>query len=386
MTEHYDYIIAGGGASGLSLAWFISCSDILRNKKVLIIDRDDKTKNDRTWGFWTRDFTSFDEILFRHFHKLEFVSKGFRKVFEMAPYSYKVIRGIDFYEYIRNHLGKFPNITFLKAGIESLDFRNGKAITITSSGTFTADYIFSSIFHEPEIMEKAREKIYLRQHFKGWIIKTDQNVFNPDQITMFDFRTPQHDQMRFFYLIPQATDLGLVEFTLFTEHLLQPSEYDEGLKNYIRDILKVDQYQIEETEFGVIPMTNYRFPSHFKDRIIYMGSAGGSSKPSSGYTFMRIQKHVRKIVKALENGQNPVISANSPARYMFYDSVLLNILKNKGHLAESIFTVMFRKNQLSTVFQFLDEEGGLANDLKITTSLPKWPFLRSTMKFLLTRL
>ena len=66
----FDYIIAGGGAAGLSLAWNLSRSEILRNKTVLIIDRDDKKRNDRTWGFWTKDFVDFDDILFRQFHRL----------------------------------------------------------------------------------------------------------------------------------------------------------------------------------------------------------------------------------------------------------------------------------------------------------------------------
>ena len=52
MTK-YDYIIAGGGLSGLSLAYYLNHST-LRNKSVLIIDQDDKTKDDRTWSFWEK--------------------------------------------------------------------------------------------------------------------------------------------------------------------------------------------------------------------------------------------------------------------------------------------------------------------------------------------
>lgn len=378
----FDYIIAGGGAAGLSLAWNLSRSEILRNKTVLIIDRDDKKRNDRTWGFWTKDFVDFDDILFRQFHRLEFVAQGFHRIFEMKPYSYKVIRGIDFYGHVISHLGKFSNISFLKADIELLDVQGDRAFVITSAGTYSAGYVFSSLFHEPEILIKARESIYLRQHFKGWIIKANQEVFNPEVITMFDFRTPQLGQMRFMYLVPHASRLGLVEFTLFTENLLQPDEYDAGIRDYIQNVLKISDYQVEETEFGIIPMTNFIFPSHFKERVVYIGSAGGSSKPSSGYTFTRIQKHIHKIIQALEKGKNPVIPAVSPPRYLFYDSVLLHILKHQGQYAEHIFTQLFKNNALPSIFQFLDEEGGLLNDLKITTSLPKGIFLRATAEHL----
>ncbi len=47
-----DYIIAGGGMAGLSLAYYLNESRSLRDKKVLIIDRDAKTANDHTWCFW----------------------------------------------------------------------------------------------------------------------------------------------------------------------------------------------------------------------------------------------------------------------------------------------------------------------------------------------
>jgi len=59
----FDYIIAGGGAAGLSLAFYLSNSS-LKNKKVLIIDKDQKNKNDRTWGFWTSRPTAFERIIF----------------------------------------------------------------------------------------------------------------------------------------------------------------------------------------------------------------------------------------------------------------------------------------------------------------------------------
>ncbi|HPE33329.1 MAG TPA: NAD(P)-binding protein [Bacteroidales bacterium] len=48
--KKYDLIIAGGGAAGLSLAFYLSRS-VLNKLQVLIIDKDRKDKNYRTWGF-----------------------------------------------------------------------------------------------------------------------------------------------------------------------------------------------------------------------------------------------------------------------------------------------------------------------------------------------
>jgi len=36
--DSYDIIIAGAGASGLSLIWYILQSETLRDKKILLLD------------------------------------------------------------------------------------------------------------------------------------------------------------------------------------------------------------------------------------------------------------------------------------------------------------------------------------------------------------
>jgi lycopene beta-cyclase len=98
---------------------------------------------------------------------------------------------------------------------------------------------------------------------------------------------------------------------------------------------------------------------------------------------MRIQAHTKKVAAALAAGKSPVIPAVSPWRYRFYDAVLLNILKNDAEKAELLFSKMYQNNPVGRLFDFLDEKGGLTNDLKVITSLPPWPFLKSTGQLLM---
>ncbi len=381
----YDYIIAGGGAAGLSLAFYLSLSK-LKNRKVLIIDKDKKNKNDRTWGFWSDSQTPYEEIVTSKFSKLDFVSSYYHDQINLGSYNYNVIQGIDFYHFVKRQLRNHPNFEFVQASVTSItDQKNGAEVT-TNQGIYEAKWIFSSLFDEDDIRKAAASKLYLRQHFKGWIIETGTPQFSPESFTMFDFRTPQEGLMRFFYIIPYSETRALVEYTLFSEHLLEPRQYDQALKNYISEILGIKTYNVADEEFGVIPMTNYLFPASKGKHIVNIGSLGGSSKPSSGYTFFRIQKHVQKIVAALEAGKSPVISANSLKRYRFYDSVLLNILKYRGGLAEKLFSSMFKNNSIHRLFNFLDEKGGISNDLKIITSLPPLPFARSATELLFRRI
>lgn len=379
--QHYDFIIAGGGAAGLSLAYYLSLSG-LNGRSVLIIDKDKKDKNDRTWGFWSESEGSFDQIASFRFNKLDFNSRYFKRQISLGNYHYSIIQGLDFYRFVRDHLSNYPNFEFLNASVSAFHDTDDGAEVVTDSGKFKANWVFSSIFDEKEIIKAAASKLYLRQHFKGWLIETDEDCFNPDSFSMFDFRTPQDGAMRFFYVIPHAVNKALVEYTLFSASLLEKKLYDEAILKYIGEVLQISNYKIVDEEFGVIPMTNYLFPASQGRHIVNIGSLGGSSKPSSGYTFRRIQAHVKKIVAALEAGESPVISANSPARYRFYDAVLLNILKSRGDLAEKLFSYMFKNNSIAQLFQFLDEKGGLSNDLKVITSLPPAPFIRSSLELL----
>lgn len=383
--KHYDYIIAGGGAAGMSLAFYLSKSS-LKKKEVLIIDKDRKEKNDRTWGFWSKEETAFDSLTHLNFDHLNFNSRFFQASIHLQNYRYSVIRGIDFYNFIRSQLEPIENIHFLVAPVISISDRENGAEVITERGSFTADWIFSSIYDEKEILKAAASSLYLRQHFKGVVIKTRDAAFDQQRFTMFDFRTPQHNLMRFFYIIPHSENEALVEYTLFSENLLEKKDYDRAIADYIKHVLKIEHYEIVDEEFGVIPMTDYKFPSTTGKYTVNIGSLGGSSKPSSGYTFLRIQRHIQKVVKRLEAGLPPVVNANSGLRYRFYDAVLLNILKNNGGLAEKLFSYMFKNNKIQSLFMFLDEQGGITNDLKVITSLPPWPFLRSTIQLMLRKI
>jgi len=195
-----------------------------------------------------------------------------------------------------------------------------------------------------------------------------------------DFRVSQQHGTTFVYIMPFSETKALVEFTLFSGKLLEPLQYDEGLKDYITKFLAVDSYKILEEEFGVIPMTNHKFPSS-KGSIINIGTAGGQTKASSGYTFRFIQKHSARIVENLVKRGNPFIPMHrGPRRFKFYDSTLLYILKHNKLAGDKIFTKLFKKNKPQQVLRFLDNESSVVDELKIISSLPTMPFLKAALK------
>ena len=195
-----------------------------------------------------------------------------------------------------------------------------------------------------------------------------------------DFRVSQQPGTTFVYVMPFSATKALVEYTLFTGKLLDPLQYDEGLKEYIKNFLKIDSYKIIEEESGIIPMTNHKFPSAHGN-IINIGTAGGQTKASSGYTFRFIQKYSVRIVENLIKRNNPFIAfPGGPKKFRFYDGTLLHILKHNQLPGDKIFTQLFKKNKPLQVLRFLDNESSLSDELKIISSLPTWPFLKAALK------
>ncbi|MGB0930928.1 MAG: lycopene cyclase family protein, partial [Chitinophagales bacterium] len=133
---------------------------------------------------------------------------------------------------------------------------------------------------------------------------------------------------------------------------------------------------------GIIPMTDHPLPQrpHPQKRIMHIGTRGGRSKPSTGYTFWRIQKDCEQIVKSLENTEQPFYPPIYASRFLQYDRLLLSILQHRGEQIRPIFIDMFKHNPIDRIFRFLNEESSLVDDLKIMASVPSMPFLEALRK------
>jgi len=151
------------------------------------------------------------------------------------------------------------------------------------------------------------------------------------------------------------------------------------LKNYLKNFLKIEDYSIRGSEFGIIPMSNEDLP-FYKNGAYQIGTAGGQTKPSSGYTFQFIQKQSDAIVKKLSLGESIDKMPKTPSRFRFYDHVLLDILYHNKYPGDKIFTRLFKKNKPQQVLRFLDNESSLYEEIKLISTLPTWPFLSSAIK------
>ncbi|HEY6977475.1 MAG TPA: lycopene cyclase family protein [Chitinophagaceae bacterium] len=368
MINHFNYIITGSGCAGLSLLYRMMQHWFFDNKQILIIDQSLKTINDRTWCFWEQKPNLFEGIVYHKWKQLDFYSDLFSARFDILPYEYKMIRGIDFYNYVLEKANQCNNIHFYYGEVQSVATENNRASVTVDQKHFSADYIFNSI-----LLHSSHEEnnfYHLLQHFKGWLIETSSAIFDERIATFMDFRLSQEQETCFAYVLPLSSGHALVEYTVISKQVPGHKECDEALKKYISEFLKLKDYTIKEEESGVIPMTNYPF-SKGEGRIVNIGTAGQQTKASSGFTFSFIQKHSDAIIRALVNNKSPYIKSSIlQKRFHLYDSTLLNILHNKKMRGDEIFAHLFKNNPPQRVLKFLDNETSFSEELKIMNSVP----------------
>ncbi|MCU0439693.1 MAG: lycopene cyclase family protein [Raineya sp.] len=374
--ETYDYIIAGTGAAGLSLAFYLAQSP-LKDKKVLLIDKHIKNQNDRTWCFWQNGISDFEDIIYKSWENISFYSSNFTEKINIKPYHYKMIRGIDFYNFVQDFIRKNTSFKWLQADIQHFDSTQKFPILHTNDQKFQTEYIFDGTWNFSENFQKKQDYHYLYQHFKGWFIESKQLIFDAETMHYMDFRVPQKaGEVRFGYVLPFSPNKGLVEFTIFSDNILSKGQYIQELQHYLENILQISDYSIYDEEFGIIPMFDEPFPQSKHPNIISIGTKAGCAKASTGFTFDRIQRHSKQIVENLIKGKKD-IQPTFAKKYSLYDSALLNVIHKNRLSSEEVFGRMFQKHPVHRIFRFLDEESSILEDIQIMNSMPWMPFIKA---------
>lgn len=363
--NYFDFIICGAGASGLLLLKAIREDSFFNEKSILIIEKEIRNVNDRTWSYWESPNGSFDSILSKKWSKANFCSEDFDSDFDLNPYQYKMLRSAGFYQSIRNKYSKLKNTIFLHAEVKNIDSKNIMTEVITSEGKFQSKKVFNSLF-DPKPMINQKKYPVLQQHFVGWFIKTKKPSFDSSKVFFMDFNIPQVQETRFIYVLPIDKHNALVEYTLFSENLLHFDDYETGIKAYL-DSKGITEFEIEEKEQGNIPMTCFPFEKLNCRSLLHIGTAGGWTKASTGYTFMNTRRNIERLIPFLKTGAG-LNTFTIKNRFRFYDLLFLDVLNRYNARGSKLFTRMFEKNPPVRIFRFLDEKTTFIEEFKIMAS------------------
>jgi len=375
--SQYDYIITGSGASGLMLAYRMANDSFFDNSSILIIDKEKKNSDDRTWCFWENGEGEWDELLHKSWDKILFESNTYKNTIPLQSYAYKMLRSGVFYDKLWNFINTKNNIRFIEDTVVNIEGSEDGAIVETLKSKYFTTKLLNSIDLNKKYTLQKKYPVLL-QHFCGWFIETDKISFDDSTATFMDFTVDQKRNTRFMYVLPISPNKALFEYTLFSKEVLTKEEYESELLKYLA-IKSITEYTITEIEQGVIPMTSYKFWEQNSKNILHIGTVGGWTKASTGYTFKNTSKKTIQLIAFLK-AENDFTHFRKKTRFWWYDLLLIDVLSSYNHLGSKLFSTLFKRNSLKNVFRFLDEETIFIEDLRIMLSMPPLRFITALFR------
>ncbi|MGB3683728.1 MAG: lycopene cyclase family protein [Rubrobacteraceae bacterium] len=374
----YEFVILGAGCAGLSLCYYLLESGV--KSPILILDQKESFADDRTWCFWDVEPTPFSHLAVHSWSSWSLRAEGDKVRQTTNRYPYLCVTGADFYEYALRRLAAHDNVTLrLGEGVEGYKEHGSETYVRTTRGAYTARHVFDGRGLPPgsEVFEEARRKsCWLPQKFLGLRLRTEKKVFDPAVCTLMDFSVGQGRGLRFAYVLPFSERDALVENVYLSEAEISSGEHRAELAGYLKDYygLSPGDYTVQGEERGFIPMTDYRFGRRPGDRAYSIGMLGGESRPSTGYTFLRIQRYCRKLAHGVTSGGGIPDKADS-SRYDLLDGIFLRFMRRYPERCPAVYHRMFSRVPTDVLVRFLAEKSSPADDLRLVMAMPKAPFI-----------
>lgn len=390
----YDYIFSGAGASAGLILLELHRNDMLKDKKVLIIDPESKTSNDKTYCFWAEASESvvaelYDLIEYRWIK----TCNSPREIQSLSPLQYYQISSISLYQTVEKLAIHYDFDRYL-GRVERIGSVDNMPYVEVDHLKFQGTLIFDS--RPPRFLNTISGQSHLWQSFSGWRVQLTDAVFDPAVFRMMDFNIPQDRNTQFVYLLPYNDQEALVEVTRFGSEKIKLEEAEKHLDNYIQN--EFGPYQVLATETGCIPMSNAYIESEMQTGVIPIGARNYHIKPSTGYAFKTMFYQAKNIVGSIkENLQRPdpefarhiaekyTKSKPPSSRFAFFDALLLWILLHKPQWGKPVFETLFRSVEVRRILLFLEEKSNIWQEVQIFARLPWIPFLTALWALMISK-
>ncbi|MGR8007389.1 lycopene cyclase family protein [Streptomyces hypolithicus] len=377
-----EVAIVGAGAAGLSLAYWLCAPAARRPPAVTLIDAPPGPLRppERTWCFWEKPGGEYDRALCASWDSLRVRgADGGALVGTTAPLRYKMLRSGDFEALVAARLDATPQLRRLEAVVDDVrDAAEGAEVRGTTAQGEPFALRARWVFDSRPLPRLPPSRTRLLQHFRGWFLRTEQPVFDPAVADLMDFRTPQPARgLSFGYVLPVGPSEALVEYTEFSPAVLDDDGYDHALNHYVTNILGLDGHHVTGVEHGVIPMTDARHPRRAGASVFRIGTAGGATRPSTGYTFAAVQRQAQAVAAAYHRGRTPQPPPAHSARSLAMDAVMLRALDTGRVDGAHFFTRLFHRVPTERLLRFLDGDTRMYEDFGIGLNTPVLPMLRT---------
>jgi len=366
--KEFDYIILGGGLSGLALAYELNKQGCLENKTLCILEKRKEYSRDKSWSYWDFENNKFPNCVIGSWDTFS-ITLNQKTINITCPQSpYRTIDSKKFYDFVTDQLRSNDNIvTVMDCTIQTIE---GHAIH-TNKGNYVGKVIYDSL------IDLSHQTPTMYQHFFGCEVETDNDCFNENIVDLMNFDCSQDGGLHFFYTLPFSKNKALIETTWYSKIIKKKSEYQNEIDHYLRE--KNIKGKITYTEYGAIPLnlkkTNKK--SNSSKDYIKIGSAGRLTRASTGYTFQAIQSFSEQLAGNLKLDRNLTVPNIRHKKYDFLDEIFLSVMEHEYKSMPGIFFNLFKSNDSVATISFLSDRSNWIQDLKVILSMPKLIFIKN---------
>ena len=366
--KEFDYIILGGGLSGLTLAYELNKQGCLENKTLCILEKRKEYSRDKSWSYWDFENNKFPNCVIGSWDTFS-ITLNQKTINITCPQSpYRTIDSKKFYDFVTDQLRSNDNIvTVMDCTIQTIE---GHAIH-TNKGNYVGKVIYDSL------IDLSHQTPTMYQHFFGCEVETDNDCFNENIVDLMNFDCSQDGGLHFFYTLPFSKNKALIETTWYSKIIKKKSEYQNEIDHYLRE--KNIKGKITYTEYGAIPLNlkkNNKKSNSSKD-YIKIGSAGRLTRASTGYTFQTIQSFSEQLAGNLKLDRNLTVPNIRHKKYDFLDEIFLSVMEHEYKSMPGIFFNLFKSNDSVATISFLSDRSNWIQDLKVILSMPKLIFIKN---------
>lgn len=362
----YDVAILGAGLAGLSLAVRLA-EPRFAGLRVLVVEPRTEYRRDRTWSYWAVRPHPFEDAVAARWDRWAVAADG-REVVCAAPgLPYETIPADALYRLALQRLRAAPHVELrLGARAEALEQDGGVRLRLADGTTCRAGLAFDTR-PPPGIGRHGLTQVFLGQE-----IETERPVFDPGVATLMDFRCAQAGGAHFTYVLPSTTRRALVEDTWFAPAGLRPPDHRAAIRGYMAVRHGVDSFAVLFEEAGALPMDPV-FQPRPGTRLLPLGTAGGATRPSTGYAFNAVQARCDQVAADLEAGRPPRSARPRPGLTRFMDQVLLGLLERRPEQAPRVFATLFARCRPEALVRFLNDAALPADFAAVAAAIPFAP-------------
>lgn len=377
MSEVFDLVVLGGGCAGLSLSMALEehCSGA---PHTLVIESRAAYHNDRTWCFWS-DQAKVLPYKIQHLWQTMRVTHGDQSVsLDCGLTPYHMLAGEDFYTSALASIDRQPNITLqMGSPIDGEPYFNGKVWALdTNAGKVLARAVVDT--RPPKAVTHGGSTLW--QSFYGVEIECKAAIFDELKLDLMNFLDPDPRHVPFVYVLPITPKRALIELTVFGAQPLGRSELSEQLDKAVAKLVDGALYKVLRREHGILPMglSEPARPGH--KSFVQVGAMAGSARPSTGYSFQRIQNWAHACASSLVRHKHPIPHKPDPLPLRLMDQIFLDVLKADPARGGDIFFALFSGADTARVIRFLSGHGSVGDSLAVVMAVPFSPFLQAAFR------